>query len=136
MEININSLIAYDALRTDIDSVFSVVEKNGEAILLKDNKPAYIIRKFDEGKFAEKIAKTVEKPERTLHEAMKIVLSEAKDKTMHAAKLADEIYERGLYWQRNGNKAQSTQIRTRCGHYEDMFDALPGNYIKLKENKK
>lgn len=64
---------------------------------------------------------------------MKIVLSEAENKTMHASKLADEIYERRLYLQKNGSKAQYTQIRARCGHYPDMFEALPGNYIKLKE---
>lgn len=68
----------------------------------------------------------------TLQEVMKIVLSEAENKTMHASKLADEIYERRLYLQKNGNKAQYTQIRARCGHYPDMFEALPGNYIKLK----
>lgn len=67
---------------------------------------------------------------------MKIVLSEAENKTMHASKLADEIYERRLYLQKNGNKAQYTQIRARCGHYPDMFEALPGNYIKLKEGIK
>jgi antitoxin Phd len=51
---------------------------------------------------------------------MKIVLSEAENKTMHASKLADEIYERRLYLQKNGNKAQYTQIRARCGHYPDI----------------
>lgn len=51
---------------------------------------------------------------------------------MHASKLADEIYERRLYLQKNGKKAQYTQIRARCGHYPDMFLALPGNFIKLR----
>lgn len=69
----------------------------------------------------------------TLHEAMRIVLSDAEDKTMHASKLADEIYDRKLYSQKNGKKAQYTQIRAGCGHYPDMFEALPGNHIKLKE---
>ena len=68
----------------------------------------------------------------TLQEAMKIVLSEAENYTMHASKLAAEIYERRLYLQKNGKKAQYTQIRARCGHYPDMFEALPGNYIILK----
>jgi antitoxin Phd len=68
----------------------------------------------------------------TLQKAMKIVLSEAEHKTMHASELADEIYRRRLYLQKNGKKAQYTQIRARCGHYLDMFEALPGNYIKLK----
>lgn len=135
MDIKIDSLIPFDTLRTDLEHVFYVVEKNGKVVLLKDNKPAYILMKYD--------TQTIEVdtvPDKqinyTLQEAMKIVLSEAENKTMHASKLADEIYERRLYLQKNGNKAQYTQIRARCGHYPDMFEALPGNYIKLKEGIK
>jgi antitoxin Phd len=51
---------------------------------------------------------------------------------MHAAELAYEIYKRRLYLKKDGSKAEYTQIRARCGHYPDMFEALPGNYIKLK----
>ena len=75
----------------------------------------------------------------TLQEAIKIVLLEIKDKTLHVSKLADEIYERRLYSQKNGNshnKVQYTQIRARCGHHPDMFEALPGNHIKLEEVEK
>lgn len=131
MDIKIDSLIPFDTLRTDLDHVFSIVEKNGKVILLKDNKPAYIIVKHD-GHVVE--ANISSEPENlTLHEAMKIVLSEAENGTMHAAKLADEIYNRKLYLQKNGKKAQYTQIRARCGRYPELFEALPGNYIKLKE---
>jgi len=132
MEIKIDSLIPFDTLRTDLEHVFSVVEKNGKVVLLKDNKPVYIILKYETQAIE---ANTI--PDKqinyTLQEAMKIVLSEAENKTLHASKLADEIYERRLYLQKNGNKAQYTQIRARCGHYPDMFEALPGNFIKLKE---
>ena len=132
MDIKIDSLIPFDTLRTDLEHVFSVVEKNGKVVLLKDNKPAYILMKYDTQAIE---VDTV--PDKlinyTLQEAMKIVLSGAENKTMHASKLADEIYERRLYLQKNGNKAQYTQIRARCGHYPDMFEALPGNFIKLKE---
>jgi len=41
MDIKIDSLIPFDSLKTNIGHVFSVVEKNGKAVLLKDNKPAY-----------------------------------------------------------------------------------------------
>ena len=67
------------------------------------------------------------------------MLLEIKDKTLHVSKLADEIYERRLYSQKNGNshnKVQYTQIRARCGHHPDMFEALPGNHIKLEEVEK
>jgi antitoxin Phd len=58
----------------------------------------------------------------TLQEAMKIVLSEVDNKTMHASELADKIYERRLYLQKNGKKDQYTPIRARCRHYPDMFE--------------
>ena len=132
MDIRIDSLIPFDSLKTNIDHVFSVVDKNGKVVLLKDNKPVYIVLKYDaEGIDVENI------PDKhanyTLQEAMKIVLSEVDNKTMHASELADEIYKRRLYMQKNGKKAQYTQIRARCGHYPELFEALPGNYIKLKE---
>ena len=135
MDIKIDSLIPFDTLRTDLEHVFSVVEKNGKVVLLKDNKPAYILMKYDTQAIE---VDTVPNKQinYTLQEAMKIVLSEAENKTMHASKLADEIYERRLYLQKNGNKAQYTQIRARCGHYPDMFEALPGNFIRLKEGVK
>jgi antitoxin Phd len=135
MYIKIDSLIPFDTLRTDLEHVVSVVEKNGKVVLLKDNKPAYILLKCDTQ--AIEVDTVPDKQiNYTLQEAMKIVLSEAEDKTMHASKLADEIYERRLYLQKNGNKAQYTQIRARCGHYPDMFEALTGNYIKLRERVK
>ncbi len=130
MDVKIDSLIPFDLLRTDLEHVFSVVEKNGKVVLLKDNKPAYIVLKYDGEGISENI---IEKHANyTLQEAMKIVLSEADNKTMHASELADEIYKRKLYLQKNGKKAQYTQIRARCGHYPELFEALPGNYIKLK----
>lgn len=81
-------------------------------------------------------ASPVETSNYKLHEAMRIVLSEAENKTMKASDLADEIYKRKLYLQKDGGKAQYTQIRARCGHYPDVFEALQGNKIRLNENKK
>ena len=134
MDIRIDSLIPFDSLKTNIDHVFSVVEKNGKVVLLKDNKPVYIVLKYDENNLTDVGISMSEMPNYTLHEAMKIVLSEAENKTMHAAELADEIYKRRLYLKKDGSKAEYTQIRARCGHYPDMFEALPGNFIKLKED--
>jgi antitoxin Phd len=134
MDIRIDSLIPFDSLKTNIDHVFSVVDKNGKVVLLKDNKPVYIVLKYDENNLTDTEIGMNEMPYYTLHEAMRIVLSEAENKTMHAAELADEIYRRRLYLKKDGSKAEYTQIRARCGHYPDMFEALPGNYIKLKED--
>ena len=134
MDIRIDSLIPFDSLKTNIDHVFSVVDKNGKVVLLKDNKPVYIVLKYDENNLTDVGISMSEMPNYTLHEAMRIVLSEVENKTMHAAELADEIYKRRLYLKKDGSKAEYTQIRARCGHYPDMFEALPGNYIKLKED--
>jgi len=136
MDIRIDSLIPFDSLKTNIDHVFSVVEKNGKVVLLKDNKPVYIILKYDENNLTDAGIGMSEMLNYKLHEAMRIVLSEAENKTMHAAELADEIYKRRLYLKKDGSKAEYTQIRARCGHYPDMFEALPGNFIKLKEDYK
>ncbi|WP_296970676.1 hypothetical protein [Tepidanaerobacter sp. EBM-38] len=134
MDIKIDSLIPFDSLKTNIDHVFSVVDKNGKVVLLKDNKPVYIVLKYDENNLADAGIGMQEMPNYTLHEAMRIVLSEAENKTMHAAELADEIYRRRLYLKKDGSKAEYTQIRARCGHYPDMFEALPGNIIRLKQS--
>ena len=134
MDVRIDSLIPFDSLKTNIDHVFSVVDKNGKVVLLKDNKPVYIVLKYDENNLTDVGISMSEMPNYTLHEAMRIVLSEVENKTMHAAELADEIYKRRLYLKKDGSKAEYTQIRARCGHYPDMFEALPGNYIKLKED--
>jgi antitoxin Phd len=136
MEIRIDSLIPFDSLKTNIDHVFSVVDKNGKVVLLKDNKPVYVVLKYDENSLTDIGIGMQEKSNYTLHEAMRIVLSEAENKTMHASELADEIYRRRLYLKKDGSKAEYTQIRARCGHYPDMFEALPGNYIKLKGGDK
>ena len=136
MDIKIDSLIPFDSLKTNIEHVFSVVDKNGKVVLLKDNKPISIVLKYDENHLSDAGIGMQEMPNYTLHEAMRIVLSEAENKTMHAAELADEIYRRRLYLKKDGSKAQYTQIRARCGHYPDMFEALPGNYIKLKDGDK
>ncbi|MGI6701141.1 MAG: hypothetical protein ACOX3U_01560 [Christensenellales bacterium] len=134
MDIRIDSLIPFDSLKTNIEHVFSVVDKNGKVVLLKDNKPIYIVLKYDENHLSDAGIGMQEMPNYTLHEAMRIVLSEAENKTMHAAELADEIYRRRLYLKKDGSKAQYTQIRARCGHYPDMFEALPGNIIRLKQS--
>ena len=132
MEVSLDSLIPFEKINTDADSVFEIVEKNGKVVLLRDNKPLYIIMKYDAAVDSIKRAANIETSKYTLQEAMRIVLSEAVDNTMHAAALADEIFNRRLYIQKNGGKAQYNQIRAMCGHYPDMFEALPGNFVKLK----
>lgn len=130
MEININGLVPIEKALNETKSVFNTVDDMGKVVILKDNKPVYILIKYDENVETEN-KDAVVTSNYTLHEAMKIVLSEVDSRTLHASELADIIYERKLYVQKNGDKAQYNQIRARCGHYPDMFEALPKNYIKL-----
>ena len=133
MEVKLDSLMPFEKIINDADFVFELVEKNGKVVLLKDNQPVYIIMKFDATLGLVEKENKIEASKYTLQEAMKIVLSEAVDNTMHAAALANEIFNRRLYLQKNGGKAQYNQIRARCSHYPDMFEALPGNIIKMKD---
>lgn len=131
MEININSLVSIEKAMNEAEAVFKTVDDIGKVIILKDNKPAYILLKYEESTEVLVSAPT-DKATHTLQEAMKIVLSEAANQTLHAAELADIIYDRRLYVQKNGEKAKANQMRARCGHYPEMFEALPRNYIRLK----
>ncbi len=134
MEISLDSLKPFEKLKTDLSSVLQVVEKNGHGVLLKENQPAYIILKYTEGINLLGNTSNLKRSQHTLQEAMKIVLMEQEDKKLHAAELADEIYKRGLYYKKNGDKAQYNQIRARANHYPDLFEPLAGNIIKLKTN--
>lgn len=134
MEIKIDSLIPFEKIKENADGVFKIVDKNEKVLLLKNNQPAYIITKYDPTNSSGVVSLEKTASNLTLQEAMKVVLLEAENNTMHASELADEIYNRRLYLQKNGGKAQYNQIRARCGHYPDMFEALPGNVIKLKNN--
>lgn len=131
MEFNIKSLISIEKAKNETQSVFEIVDEIGKVIILKENKPAYILLKYQEN-VEMPIVEPVGKNTYTLQEAMRIVLSEAQNQTLHASKLADIIYDRKLYVQKNGEKAKANQIRARCGHYPGMFEALKGNFIKLK----
>jgi len=131
MPIKLEALIPFDLFMEDPDKVFQLVDNNEQVILLQNNKPVYIITKVRENsvnnpKLEESINKVY-----TLHEAMEIVLLEAEGRSMHAADLAEEIYRRGLYFKKDGTKAEYTQIRARCNHYH-QFEALQGNIIHLK----
>lgn len=133
MEINLENLIPFEKMLLDPEEVFQLVESKEKILLLKENKPAYLIIKYS-GESQIIDASIMKKQERyTLQEAMKIVLLDVDNHTLHAADLADEIFRRGLYAKKDGEKAQYNQIRARCGHYPNLFETLPGNIIKLKE---
>ncbi len=134
MKIKIDSLISFDKIKNDADEVFEIVDRNGNVILIKNNQTAYVISKYDvTSGFNIGCLPRENSTDLTLHEAIKIVLLAVDNNTMHASKLADEIYNRRLYLKRNGDKAQYNQIQLRSRNHPDIFETLPGNFIKLRE---
>ncbi len=133
MDIPLESLIPFENLISDLNNVLKTVDLRGQAIILKDNKPAYIIVSFEEGLNLPYNTLKKKKSQYTLHEAMKIVLLEKENNKMHAAELAEEIFKRGLYYKKDGGKARYNQIRARANNYPDLFVTLENNFIKLIE---
>lgn len=135
MSINLETLIPYDRIIESPEDVFDLVDAHGQVVLLRNNTPAYIVMKADTA--AENMkpdgCNQSKKADYTLQDAMQLVLRETEGNQMHAADLANAIYQKGLYLKKDGSKAEYNQIRARCGHYPNMFEALPGNIIKLKE---
>lgn len=136
MSINLETLIPYNRIIESPGDVFDLVDEHGQVVLLQNNEPAYVIIRAEAAlQLSSPNAQSqLKKSDYTLQEAMRIVLSEADGNTMHASDLADAIYHRGLYFKKDGTKAEYNQIRARCGHYPQLFEALPGNVIKLIES--
>ena len=134
MNISLDSLIPFEKLEADLDKVLKTVEQKGYVVVLKNNEPAYIITSYRDNESLTNLASTKKTTEHTLHEAMRIVLQEQKNRQMYAADLADEIFNRGLYYKKNGEKARYNQIRARANNYPNLFEPLPGNIIKLRES--
>lgn len=70
----------------------------------------------------------------TLHEAMVVVLSEQPNHTASTKFLSDEIYKRGLYYQKSGGKAQDYQMFLRAKNYPQLFELIDRQTIKLKKD--
>lgn len=135
MSINLDTLIPYNRIIESPDDVFNLVDEYEQVVLLQNNRPAYIITKAEAPiQLLKQHRNDQYKIENKLHEAMEIVLRETEGNAMHAADLADVIYQKGLYFKKDGTKAEYNQIRARCGHYPHLFEALPGNIIKLRAN--
>ena len=68
----------------------------------------------------------------TLHEAMKLVLSEKNNCGLTAEELAEEINRRGLYLRQDKEPLNPSQISARWNNYKDLF-YKHGNKIYLQE---
>ena len=68
----------------------------------------------------------------TLHEAMRIVLQEAPDRTATTTHIANEIIKRQLYIQRKGGSVFPEQIFLRARQYPRLFELVGRTIVKLK----
>ena len=129
MKIDLRSLINVEKLTTDFEYVEHTIKEYGEAVILMDNKPKYVILEYIEKEDLPQYRKN----KLNLWDAMIIILSEQPQKKMHASEIAIAIDKRGLYFMKDGSSVKSMQIRARAGHKPEIFEALPGNFIKLKD---
>ncbi len=73
-----------------------------------------------------------QRPNRTLHEAMKIVLLEHNSRSLSSVELSKEIEKRILYLKKDGSFADSSQIRARARRYPGVFRMKSPDIIMLK----
>ncbi len=52
MTTNTNNLVSITDANQNFSKVAKKVEQNGDVIILKNNKPQYVVSKFDENKFS------------------------------------------------------------------------------------
>ena len=52
MKIDTNNLVSITEANQNFSKVVKTVEQNGNVIILKNNKPQYVVSKFDENKFS------------------------------------------------------------------------------------
>ena len=72
--------------------------------------------------------------QRTLHQAMQIVLSERQDKTATTSELSEEIERRGLYCRKEGAAARAQQINARARKYPQLFTIDVTGLVRLLGN--
>jgi antitoxin Phd len=123
----LENLVSMEQFLDNPGAILQKVDENGQVVILYKNSPAYIISKPN------LITPAISANKQTLklHEAMEIVLKDIPTHTMHTADLADEIYKRGLYFKKDGTKAEYTQISARANNYKNLFEKISGNKIKL-----
>lgn len=68
---------------------------------------------------------------RTLHEAMTLVLKERGNQWMHTRDIADEVNRHQLYRKRDGSPVETNQIHARSKNYEHLFEK-DGPLVRLR----
>ena len=113
----------------DVDWFLREVDMRDEAIIIKDNRPAYRVVRI--GSEADRRARALAVRRVDLWEAMETVLRAFPDCSAHAKRIAEEINARGLYCTRSGSPVDAVQIRSRAERRPETFECLKGNIIRL-----
>ena len=71
------------------------------------------------------------RPNRTLHDAMVLVLKRYEDKSLTPQELSDIIYKENLYLTKLGTKAEVGQIYARSAKYPHIFSLRCGRIYLL-----
>lgn len=79
-------------------------------------------------------AAEVEMFQRTLHEAMQIVLNGRPDHKATTSELSEEIERRGLYIRKDGAVARAQQVNARARKYPQLFDIDNAGSVRLVRN--
>jgi hypothetical protein len=72
------------------------------------------------------------RPTRTLHEAIRLVLEATPGRSASTTEICDEIVRRKLYKQKSGGDAFAEQIFLRARNYPKWFEVLDRDHIELK----
>jgi hypothetical protein len=71
---------------------------------------------------------------RTLHEAIRTVLSEREDLTATTSEISAEIEKRGLYARRDTRTARANQINARVRKHPELFKFVEPGVVRLVAN--
>jgi hypothetical protein len=69
---------------------------------------------------------------RTLHEAMRVVLAQLPEHKATSSLLAEEIAKTNLYKRKDGMAARAQQINARARKYPMLFDLSPSGEVTLR----
>jgi antitoxin Phd len=137
--------MSYDEFLSNPIKAMEKAEEFGEIIIIKDNRPMFVVKKLDtlnrnEESISESLSEQLHSYSRrpyrrtgefTLREAVLEVLRSSDEEVMHVSDIADVLFHEKLYTKRDGTKAHYTQVRAMCGQYPEEFVTLPGNKVKL-----
>jgi hypothetical protein len=70
----------------------------------------------------------------TLHEAIKTVLSQRKDRTATTSEIGEEIERRSLYARKDAGIARANQINARVRKHPELFEFVEPGILRLISN--